>query len=48
MQNAYVVPIYYRRGLEAGHDYVKFNQFGFVDFDPYGSYHEWLDVWLDR
>jgi peptide/nickel transport system substrate-binding protein len=48
MENAYVVPIYYRRGFEAGHPWVKFEQFGFVDFDPYGSYHEWLDVWLDR
>jgi peptide/nickel transport system substrate-binding protein len=48
MENAYVVPIYYRRGLEAGQQYVKFRQFGFIDFDPYGSYHEWLDVWLDR
>ncbi len=48
IENAYVVPIYYRRGFEVGHLEVKFHQFGFLDFDPYGSYHEWLDVWLSE
>jgi peptide/nickel transport system substrate-binding protein len=48
MENAYVIPLYYRRGYEVGHPEAKFRQFGFVDFDPYGSYHEWLDVWLEE
>jgi peptide/nickel transport system substrate-binding protein len=48
LERAIVVPIYYRRGFEAYRPELKFEQFGFVDFDPYGSYHEWLDVWLDE
>jgi peptide/nickel transport system substrate-binding protein len=48
MNNAYVIPLYYRKGFEVGHPYVKFEQFGFLDFDPYGSYHEWLEVWLEK
>jgi peptide/nickel transport system substrate-binding protein len=39
LENAYVIPIYYRRGFEAYQPHLKFEQFGFVDFDPYGSYH---------
>lgn len=47
MENAYIIPLYYRRGFEAYQPYIRFNQLSFTDWDPYGSYHEWLDVWLD-
>jgi peptide/nickel transport system substrate-binding protein len=48
LENAYIIPLYYRRGFEAYHPYVKFNQLSLSDWDPYGSYHEWTDVWLDK
>lgn len=48
MENYYVIPLFYRKGLEAYHSRVKFTQPSFTDFDPYGSYHEWVDVWLEQ
>ncbi len=45
MENAYVVPLYYRRGLEAYRPYVQLQNIG---YDPYGTYHYWRDVWMDR
>ena len=48
LEQSIVVPLYYRRGFEAYGPALNFEQFGFVDFDPYGSYHEWLDVWLNE
>jgi peptide/nickel transport system substrate-binding protein len=48
MENYYVIPLYYRKGLEAHHPRVKFSQPGFTEFDPYGSYHEWADVWIEE
>jgi peptide/nickel transport system substrate-binding protein len=47
MEGAFVIPLYYNRSLEAYRANLAagFQNFG---FDPYGTYHEWLDVWMDE
>ncbi len=46
MEEGYVIPVYYRRSFEA---YQADLAAGFqnIGYDPYGTYHEWVDVWLE-
>jgi peptide/nickel transport system substrate-binding protein len=41
----YVVPLYYRHSFEAHWPYVNVDSIG---YDPYGTYHDWNDVWIDE
>lgn len=47
MERGYVIPVYYRRSFEA---YRADLAAGFqnIGYDPYGTYHEWVDVWMDE
>jgi peptide/nickel transport system substrate-binding protein len=45
MENYYVVPLYYNRSFEAHRTYVHADNIG---YDPYGTYHEWVEVWLEK
>jgi peptide/nickel transport system substrate-binding protein len=43
LENYYIVPLYYRRSYEAHWPHVNVDNIG---YDPYGTYHDWSDVWL--
>lgn len=45
MENYYIVPLYYDKSFEAHRNYVHADNIG---FDPYGVYHEWSNVWMDK
>lgn len=45
MENYYVVPLYYNRSFEARRTYVHAENIG---YDPYGTYHEWVEVWIEK
>lgn len=45
MENYYVVPLYYNRSFEARRTYVHAENIG---YDPYGTYHEWVETWLEK
>lgn len=45
MERAYIIPLHFPKTLEAYRPYVHAENIG---FDPYGTYHEWLDVWMEE
>ncbi len=45
LQNAYVIPLYDQKTLEAYHTNVHAENIG---YDPYGQYHQFNSVWLEK
>ena len=45
MSNYYIVPLYYDKSFEAYQNNVHADNIG---YDPYGVYHEWSNVWMEK